>query len=192
MIRKLLVLLLIISIPSSALLFANTDEEPLIFTVTIPLDYGVTVPEDAIMLDKFAVSVVTAQGVQSLVREDTFYVGTISEAQPGSMDFVLLYYGNLPYSYDADITVDAGIGWYMYKDDEIFTIPIAVGYYIPDNLDPSVSVGVEHEGSIPIHIKPDGPKNGMPILGIELSWEGIRDIVPGDYQADIDIRVDVL
>lgn len=189
--RRFISFLLVFAILSCAL-SAVSIEEPLVFTATIPNDYGVAVPEGVILLDRFAISAKTIEGVEALIREDTFHVGTINEAEPGSMDFVLMYYGNLPVSYDVDIAVDPGIGWYMYRDGDLHSMTIDVDYFVPENPDPSVAVGEENQGGIPVHIAPDGPKNGMPILGIDLSWEGERDIVPGEYQADIDIRVDVI
>lgn len=191
MMKKHLVLLLLVFVFCDSG-FAVPMEEPLAFTATIPVDYGVSVPDDVIMLDRFAVGVEMEHVVQTLVKEDTFYIGTINEAEPGSINFVLLYYGNLPDSYDISIAADPGMGWYMYRGDEIFTIPIGFDYYVPDNLDPSVVVGEKQETNITVHILPDGPKNGIPVLGFTLSWEGERNIVPGEYQADIDIRVDVL
>lgn len=191
MMRRHLVLLLLVFVFCHSG-FAVPMEEPLAFTATIPVDYGVSVPDDVIMLDRFAVGVEMEHGVQTLVKEDTFYIGTINEAEPGSINFVLLYYGNLPDSYDISIAADPGMGWYMYRGDEIFTIPIGSDYYVPENLDPSVVIGEKQEKTIPVHILPDGPKNGIPVLGVTLSWEGERNIIPGEYQADIDIRVDVL
>ena len=190
--RKYLILFLSLFIMFCLSGFAVSMEEPLAFTATIPVDYGVSVPDDVIMLDRFAVGVEMEQGVQTLVKADTFYIGMINAAEPDSINFVLLYYGNLPDSYDISIAADPGVGWYMYRDAEIFTIPIGSDYYVPENLDPSVVIGEKQEKTIPVHILPDGPKNGIPVLGVTLSWEGERNIIPGEYQADIDIRVDVL
>ena len=99
--RRFISFLLVFAI-LSCVLSAVSIEEPLVFTATIPNDYGVSVPEGVILLDRFAISAKTIEGVEALIREDTFHVGTINEAEPGSMDFVLMYYGNLPVSYDVE------------------------------------------------------------------------------------------
>lgn len=191
MMKKYLVLLLAMLIFCTSV-FALPLEDSLVFTATIPLDYGVNVPDDAVMFDRFAIGLETDSDTHVIVRENTFHVGEIIETLPDSLSFIMMYYGNLPFPYDVSIRIDPGTGWYMYQDDELISFPVSVSYDAPQNPDPSITIGEEREGSVPVHIEPAGAKNGMPVLEVTLGWEGLRDGIPGEYRADIGVRVDVI
>ena len=188
--RIIILLLLVVLFPA----FSVEEDEALVFTVAVPEDYGVSVPEDAVMIDKMAVSVGRTNGTDELLTETSFHLGSVSEAQNTSMDFTMLYYGNLAEPYDVYLEVDPGIGWYMYRDGELYSFPIDVSFLEPDATGTGIESEIQEdiEGRVPIYIEATGPQSGLPVVKVHMAWEGYRNLIPGMYQADIDLRVGVL
>lgn len=187
MIRKIVVIFVFLL--SMISLYA---EEELTFTATVPEDYGVVMPEGVLMFDKFAINIEVSNEHEFLLMQDMLYLGDIVEAEVNSLDFTMLYYGNLAQPYDVRIEIDPGYGWYLWQDAEEYRIPISVGYSRPSNLSSDVYLtGVEND-SAHVAVMPSGPKAALPVLNVNMTWEGDRNLIPGVYQADLKVKVDVL
>lgn len=185
--RKILFLLIL-----SALLSSLSAEKELKFIAVVPEDYGVFIPDDVIMFDKLAISISSKNESDFLLAQDQLYMGEIMNSEQTSIDFSMLYYGNLGVPYEVEIAIDPGEGWYMWNQDELQTLPISVGYSKPEDIDDSVSISEEINGSVYATVMPTGPKSALPIVDVTMTWEGPRDLIPGTFQADLRVRVSAI
>lgn len=189
--RKILIFVLVITfvIP----VFAAVDKEELTFTAIVPEDYGVTIPEDAIMFDKLAINIDGHNEGEYLLTSDLVHLGEISAAEDNTMKFSMLYYGNLANSYDVNIKIDPGVGWYIWRGDEMINFPIDVEYAAPAELDSAVIYNEDDESAtVRVSVLPTGPQTALPVVDVKMNWEGIRDLIPGVYQTDLKVKVDIV
>lgn len=182
--RKFLILLLLF-----VSLFSLSAEEELRFIAVVPEDYGVFIPDDVIMFDKFAISISGNDESDFLLTQDRLFLGEILSAEQSSIDFSMLYYGNLGIPYEVEIEIDPGEGWYRWYQGTLQTIPISVSYSEPENIDVSVYVSEEVNGSVFATVAPTGPKSALPVVDVTMTWEGPRNLIPGAFQTDLRVRV---
>ena len=172
--------------PGTAL---DNKDEKLTFAARVPEDYGVYKPSEALSIDKFVLELMRGN---TLITDENVFLGSISEFRNG-VGFSMLYYGNLGYDYDVKISVDATSGFVMHKDDEIYTIPVEVSYQEPKELHEGITVSSDPiNNSMGVHVAPVGPLHGERVLDVFLEWDGSRDLVPGIYQADVDITIEAV
>ena len=186
--RIILTLFVFICFVTCLFAFDERDQE-LLFTVTIPEDYGVFKPIDALSLDKFVFEI---DDPDILLTSDNLDIGTMFD-NTGSFDFTLLYYGNQEMQYDARIVVNTGMGWYMEKNNEFYSIPISVTYSEPSDIGEGITVDkYEVNDGVGVHIPATGPRRGDSVLTVSLEWEDDFDAPAGEYQASIGIAVEAI
>lgn len=187
MIRKLILSLSILIVA-----FSIYADEELTFTATVPDDYGVVVPDGVLMFDRFAINIKGIGEHDFLLSQDLLYLGDILEAEENEMNFSMLYYGNLGRPYDVKIEIDPGHGWYFWQGETQYRIPISISYSSPIDLDEDIYLWDVEEDAVRVSILPSGPKTASPVVDVKMAWEGTRDLVPGVYQTDLKVKVDVV
>lgn len=157
------------------------EPEHLQFTAVIPEDYGVHKPADAWSIDKF----VFEKYDGSLITSENVSLDELSDSLE-EFKLTMLYYGNLGYPYNIRVGIDPGNGWYKRQNGNTYLIPIDISYSEPDDIEDGISVDeVAVNDSIGIQIAPVGPRHGDAVLDIRFAWEIGRDVIPGEYSADV-------
>ena len=157
---------------------------------TVPEDFGIVFPE-AIHLDRLYFAMANEEGELELITEPDIDAG-ILWGDTGSMEISLLYYGNLAEPYAVDVYTDVGDGFRLATEGfGTYIIPITPVFSMPELTEgvlATVSLS-EEEDSAALIIRPSGPIRGGRVLDLVLNWEGGRDLLPGDYVADISIAL---
>ena len=180
--RRVLLCFLLVLFSLSAF---SADPEHLQFTAVIPEDYGVHKPSDAWSIDKF----VFEKYDGTLITSENVRLEELSESLE-EFELTMLYYGNLGYQYNIRVGIDPGNGWYMNQDGNKYLIPIDISYSEPDEITEGISVDeAAMNDSIGIQIEPVGPRRGEAVLDIGFAWEIGRDVLPGEYSADVKFSI---
>ena len=178
------VLLCILLVLFSLSIFA---EEPVYmrFTTVIPEDYGVHKPSEAWSIDKF----VFEKFDGTLITSENVRLEELSDSLE-MFELTMLYYGNLGYQYNIRVGIDTGRGWYMNQNGITYLIPIDVYYSEPDEITEGIIVDESAmNDEVVIQIEPTGPRRGDAVLDIGFTWEIGRDVLPGEYSADIKFSI---
>ena len=161
--------------------------ETLSISTVIPDDFGIQFPADALMLDRFAFELWTADGNNGLVYSDRIDIDDYVE-QDGSLSLVALYYGNLSYVYKVQLVAKCFSGWRNSVSQQDTSIPIKVDIIPIVESDDVVFCSCMDDAAF-IEVLPAGPQRGIPVAEIELSWNDARDVVPGNYYANLCLEV---
>lgn len=155
------------------------------FTTVIPEDYGVHKPTDAWSIDKF----VFEKFDGALITSENVRLEELSDSLE-MFELTMLYYGNLGYPYNIRIGIDTGHGWYMNQNGNTYLIPIDISYSEPDEMAEGITVDKSTmNDAVIIQIEPSGPRRGDAVLDIGFTWEIGRDVLPGEYSADIKFSI---
>lgn len=161
------------------------EPEHLQFTAVIPEDYGVHKPADAWSIDKF----VFEKYDGSLITSENVSLDELSDSLE-EFELTMLYYGNLGYPYNIRVGIDPGNGWYKSQNGNTYLIPIDIAYSEPDDIEEGISIDeVAVNDSIGVQIAPSGPRRGDAVLDIRFTWEIGRDVIPGEYSADVKFSI---
>ena len=187
------IIIFIIALVFTTTVYATIANDELTFTAIVPEDYGVAIPANVLMFDKLAVSIETENENGYLLTDNIIRLEEILSAEMNSIEFSMLYYGNLANSYNVNIKIDPGVGWYIWRGDEQLSFPIDVEYESPDELDNTVIYNdADESASVRVSVLPSGPRTALPVVDVKMSWEGIRNLIPGIYQTDLKVKVDVV
>lgn len=183
---KYIVILIMMLASFSASAIPETE---LVLTTEIPEDYGIEFPE-AIHLDHLYFSVQTTPTVRDFIRTDTIDTGSITSSD-GYYRLKLLYYGNLSRPYNVMLSAESD-GGFRSSDHTADSIPLDIRFERPGIMDDAFSVDINDDGSAHLHINTDGPVRGVEALDMIFTWTPASDTVPGEYVADIVVRMEAM
>ena len=167
MIRRLLVVLFLISIVVSALI-----AEPGGVSLTIPDDYGIDVPENVLMFGKFVIELNPESEARQLLRSSD-----VSVVDSDDISLRLRYFGNSSSVYAVDFYADAFIGaeegFFPVMDSVVITGAVKDG---------SVVVKERTGSGADIRIEPGGLKRGISVADVSLDLDIPQDILPENYK----------
>ena len=174
--RSILVLIFIlISIAS-----LSASNESLNIGFSIPDDYGVVYPAEALRLDRLIFEVGVAAESAQIVEDSNVDLGILSEENRNGVTFTLKYYGNLSYPYSARLYVKSPIVWEGPGGEEV---PIDVSLD-EANTNPSITA-VKSEDYLDIKVMPSGLMLGESVAEINLGWDFGNNPIPGDYSTTL-------
>lgn len=172
----------------SILGIASFASNVLQMSIDIPAHYGVELPKDALVLDRFVFQYNAGEGTALMPKENVDF-GVITD-YPDGITFTILYYGNLNVPYTAKIHADANQGFYAHdQEGNVITIPLELEWVRSDNALDSYSVETDNDGNVSVVLPPSGPAYGEAVADIHLSWGDKKDLVPGIYNADISFEL---
>ena len=198
--RKRLLIVCIVILASVGLLTAGTRSyqfDVLDFTAYVPEDFGVVFPEDVLMLDGFVfeniIELEDLEGFESwqgrsLISKDEISLGSMQE-NGNSFSFRMLYYGNKEDDYDAYLVMDIGSGLKLERRGISYHIPVIVSMEPSDDRPDDVLCHSLGTNEAYIHIPASGPRRGIPVVDVELMWDGDADLLAGSYSAQLRIEL---
>ena len=141
-------------------------------SLMVPDDYGIDVPEDVLMLGKFAIEINPGSGERQLARSCD-----VSISDSDDISLRLRYFGNSASVYSVGLSALAFIG----TDEGIF--PAEGSVVITDTADDgSVVVKDGTDAGTDIRIEPDGLKRGISVADVNLDMDIQQDILPENYR----------
>ncbi len=184
MIRKILIFILLILIPSS-LIFADTETIQL--GLELEDDFGIIFPNEAMRLDHFVIAIGDRTTGYNIVTKSMAENIRISERS--SITFTLLYYGNLTNDYEVRLSSSPELNWMGENNGETVSIPISVDIYESEDCFDTASVTKIDDSVVDIFIEATGPVRGEPVADITLSWESPLTLMPGIYSTDFSMTL---
>lgn len=168
-------------------------------TARVPENYGVAFPDSALRFGDFVFEVKfnlkLESGVEFEERDDCRALLSndrlsIGDLQPGlgNFSFTLVYYGNLSKPYRTEVLIDPNPAWRLEGNEES-SVPIEVTMKRNDSCDPDVACQSYRDGQVYIEIPPAGPRSDVPVLDVEVSWDGGLDLIPGNYSTDLHLNL---
>ena len=174
----------------------NKASNTLHVVASVPENYGVAFPDDALRFGDFVFEVkfdlkldleaefeVGNTEGKALIRTDEISIG---EMQPGlgNFNFTLVYYGNQSKPYRTDILVEPNLVWVFEGDDSVI-VPIEVELVQNENCESDIICVSYRDGQAYIEIPPAGPREDVPVLDVKVKWDGGKDLIPGNYSTDL-------
>ena len=165
-------------------------ETEIVIATDIPEDYGIEFPR-ALHLDHLYFSTEEAPTERRFVRSMTIDAGE-TDRDGGNYELNLLYYGNLSRPYDIVLSAES-VGGFRLKDSQIVeNIPLDVRFERPETLSDEIEVDINDDGSAHLSVNAIGPVRGVEVLDMVCTWIPASDTVPGEYIADIVVRMEAL
>lgn len=193
--KKLLFLLtlLILLFPLSAVSPLSGGRDILEFTAVIPEDYGIIVPDDALLFDKFALEAKPRDkdSASYLITTDVISLGEL-DINEQNYSFSLIYYGNLSHDYKVRINIDPGYGWYRKYNRKDYFIPIKIDLNEAYGIENDITLEENGEGVAILNIPATGPRQAVPIMDVKMEWNNSPDFVPGVYTAYLGMSLEVV
>ena len=159
-------------------------EEKLEVTTSVPEDFGIVFPSDALHIDRLYFAFKSSDGYSYLTENMPLIINSM---EANSLHLVMLYYGNQAETYNVRMEFDVGQGW---VSNEIAgsVVPITIDL---DKSDGPQDVMVENVdyGVVNLSVPPAGPRRGESVLDVDLGWDGYYDLEPGMYETDLNIRM---
>ena len=182
---KLIYLLIMIlaSIPLSAV-----PESKISLVTDIPEDYGIEFPE-AVHIDHLYFGVEENPTERDFIRLPIIEVGNTSGGDTGYYRLNLYYFGNMSGAYDVKLSAES-VGGFRLAGSTAESIPLDVRFEIPEVLQDSFDVEINPDGSAQIAISPEGPVRGREVVNMVFSWDAGGNAVPGEYVADVFVRME--
>lgn len=183
--KKFLIFILLILIP--VFLFASDgDTRTLGVNAIIPEGYGVRIPDEAIRVGDFLFSLDVRRDNESLVRSTELSAGVLSDTN-NRFEFVVLYYGNSADPYD--VTMRFSSDGFAFKDSNDTEIAIPVTMSVRESIEAPDDISVETVGinEAKVYIPPAGPRERAAILDVAMEWDPFIEVIPGSYEATLDI-----
>ena len=179
--RIIVIVLLLISV--FPLAFSDYESESLILETVVPENYGIHTPDDAVELGQFLFQFETEPGTSELLTDSRIVIDNIE--QKYFEELTLLYYGNLSEEYNVEISIDTGSGFISSNHDN-GVIPVSVSFSEADDKGEGITIIKDEEYSkANIIVPPTGPRRGEETLTITLSWQDVRDVIPGRYEMEL-------
>ena len=147
---------------------------------SIPDDYGVIFPEEALRLDRFVFEIETPFNTHQLVQDNNIDLGYLSQWNEKGLLILLRYYGNLSYEYSVRLSVGRPVVW---NGPEGGNVPVDVDIKSATT-DPAVWVA-ESDEFVDISVVPSGLMLGVPVAEISLDWDFGSNPIPGDYSTTL-------
>ena len=186
MVRRI-VFLLLLSISIAALNSADMTKQELILETVVPENYGIHVPDEALSLDQFLFEFSTDNGTSELLTDSRFSIGSFEDMNMQS--FTLIYYGNLSSEYNVVIRADS-LNGFINQDSDGYSIPVSVSYSEPEDKPEDIRITDDEEyGVCSVIIPPAGPRRGVDVVNLEISWDEQRDLRPGTYEMALNIEL---
>lgn len=163
-------------------------ETEIAIATDIPEDYGIEFPR-ALHLDHLFFSTEDAPTERRFVRSMTIDAGE-TDRDGGNYELNLLYYGNLSRPYDIVLSAES-VGGFRLKDAQsVGNIPLDVRFERPDTLSDEIEVDINDDGSAHLTIYNPGPIRGTEVLNMIFTWNAVSNVIPGEYIADVVIRME--
>lgn len=185
--KKIVFVVCIFLIP--VLLFAET-EKPMVIRTHIPEDYGVSFPEGAMRLDHMVFQLQLETGTETLFEKDGIFTLSSLSSGEGSLSLSLLYYGNQSERFSAIIKVEVGDGWIGKMGER--SIPITVVFEEKEEREEGIESKELGEGVLEMSVLPQGPRNGVEFANLNFIWSLGRNEWAGDYEAVVNISMEVI
>lgn len=183
--RKSILFVILISIIAMSA-FALSEESLEISTI-VPEDYGIEFPEDAMHIDRLYFAFETSDGYSYLSKSAPLVINSMDT---NSFRLVMLYYGNQSHDYNVGLQFEAGQGW-LPQDIGNDNVPIIIELN-RSNGPQDIEVENVDYGKVNLYIPPVGPRRGDKALDVDLMWDGYHTLMPGIYEADINITMTTL
>ena len=187
---KKIVSTLFLFISITSLFAAERNEQELILETVVPENYGIHVPDEAITLDQFVFEFSTDNGTAELLTDSRFSIGSFEDARMQS--FTLLYYGNLVNDYNVRLIVRDNGGFSLVGDNRGLSASIPVNISFSETEDTPEDIEIvddEENGVCSVIIPPAGPRRGVDVVNLNISWEEARDLFPGAYELTLSIEL---
>ena len=184
--NRIRMILLMMMFLLSVSLYATTSMQGLMVSMTIDEDYGVVFPQGVLRLDRFVFEWRLEDGRSILLPSGDVDIGRYDE-RSGRPSFTLCYYGNLSTPYSVKLEAEVLSGW---QGERGATIPLRVGFHQAKEY-PFFEYFETAATEVYLTVYPDGVKNGIPLVGLDLEWDDDLDIRPGRYVADILLHLSV-
>lgn len=182
--KKIFVLMVVFVSAVSVALFAENDEARINMELIVPEDYGVFIPENVLRLDRLIFATEIADNEYRLLERNVDVFTSLVDED--GFTVTLIYYGNLSTPYT--VTLDASsAGFAMRQGDRL--IPIDLAFRSPDTPSDQIVTDFVSGGEITFTVLPGGPVTGEAAAVLDVSWPKQANLVPGIYEAVIDIRL---
>lgn len=179
---KKIVFALLLTFIFTCSLFSDDKDALLTVNVSVPENWGVNKPEEAVSIDHLVLEMNLSSESARLVNNTAFSLGSLDTLSDDlSIDF--LYYGNLENDYVVRIKKE-GITDFV-SDKSPYSISFDTSFAPADFSDDNVSVSVVNNDEVLLKIAPEGPVNGKKVLKMNLDLEDAALLVPGTYSAQI-------
>ena len=185
--KRVFVLLILIV---SALNLYSTDinSQELILETVVPENYGIHVPDEALSLDQFLFEFSTEVGTNELLTDSHFSIGNFDDVS--MLSFTLIYYGNLSRDYNVIVKANSQNGFVNTNGDSDVSIPVTISYSEPEEKPDDIKITDDEEyGICSIVIPPAGPRRGVEVVDLNISWDSQRDLLPGNYELALNIEL---
>ena len=160
---------------------AVDDFSHVVFRAVVPEDYGVVFPKEAIKLDKLVFELpngdlVAEVGIDSFVLE----VGALS------LPINILYYGNSEKDYTVTISADSD-GWIEGDKGDVY-VPVDLSF---ENYYGASGITAEEniDGSLTLNVPATGARHGDKVGTLILSWEYPINLIPGEYEMNLNLSL---
>ena len=185
--KSVLTVLIMILLPLAV--FAE-DTKTLDVSAVIPEGYGILVPDKAVRLGDFVLSMDVDVGDErdDFIETTELYAGVFSEDND-SFNFNVVYYGNSAEPYDVTLRFTSDGFAMMNSGNDDVMIPVRLSVAKSDDAPDDVTVETVGLSEAHISIPPAGPREKIAVLDVEMEWDTSVRAVPGWYQADIDIEL---
>lgn len=166
----------------------DINSQELILETVVPENYGIHVPDEAISLDQFLFEFSTEVGTSELLTDSHFSVGSFEDVN--MQTFTLIYYGNLSNEYNVEIRAGSSKGFVNQDLDNVVSIPVQIKYSEPEDKPADIEITDDEEyGVCSIVIPPAGPRRGVDVVNLDISWDSQRDLYPGSYEMTLNIEL---
>lgn len=174
-------------------IFAADEIKTLEVSAIVPLDYGVVFPDDGLCIDRLYLAMESAEGDRTFlsVNNSSVNAGLITE-YPEGMVFQFLFYGNLSHPYQVMISADAGKGLVLQSEDNQSSIPVVLGFEIPEVGHENVDLQLLDDTTAMLHVETLGAVSALDVLELRIRWDESPEFIPGNYKADLSLELTVI
>lgn len=170
-------------------LSAATDDKALNINVTVPEDWGVNMPDDAVNLDHLVLELNLETESASLIENGDLYLGSLENlSKETTINF--LYYGNLSSDYNVRIKKESVKKFS--SENSPYEMDFTTSFESADLYDDNVEVSILNSDEVILRIMPSGPVNGKQVLKMILDIEDAPFLYPGEYSATILLEMENL
>ena len=168
--RICILLFLIISVLNLHATDINSQE--LILETIVPENYGIHIPDEALSLDQFLFEFSTEAGANELLTDSRFSIENFEDVLMQS--FTLIYYGNLSSDYNVRVKAGSENGFVNSNGINTASIPVSISYSEPEDKPEDIRITDDEEyGICSIVIPPAGPRRGVDVVDLNVSWDSL-------------------
>ena len=183
----LMIFILVIALPLSA---AVDDTHTITLETEIPEDWAIEFP-NALHLDKlFFAEINVGDDYTLLVHSDLDF--GISRGGRETRRLVILFYGNPAQTYDVELASRSDAGFvHEEMKDEGYQFPLNIEFQVPEFIPDGVGIEISEDKTRAfLTVDPNGPISGLRVLDMVFSWDGENILVPGVYNADVELLLE--